>query len=104
VFISLNKLNENSVERIRMAINNKSSVEDYLSNFVKPIKPKYIKKKPIKFIIESESPNIIIEDSSEEEFIIRSPPPIKKKKQTKKLQIKGGKTKTKRGFFTSLLG
>ena len=52
VFISLDKLNEECVERINEAFANKQTIEDYLEQFIKPITRK---KKPIPFIIESDS-------------------------------------------------
>jgi hypothetical protein len=52
VFISLDKLNEECVERINEAFANKQSIEKYLEEF---IKPNTRKKKPIPFIIEPDS-------------------------------------------------
>jgi hypothetical protein len=52
VFISLDKLNEECVERINEAFVNKQTIEKYLEEF---IKPNTRKKKPIPFIIESDS-------------------------------------------------
>ena len=101
VFISLDKLNSECVERIKEAVNDRVSIEDYLNKFTKPVKTDYKKKKPARLIIESDSeevkpknkPKFIIEEStpvSPEEFILE-----KKKKQTrKKVVIRGNKNKT----------
>jgi len=101
IFISLNKLNENCVDRIQSAIQNKISVEEYLEKFVKPNTSTYKKKKPAGLIIDSDSDQkerkqpkkkLIIEETSPitpEEAV-----PIAQKKQTKKkLALKGTQTK-----------
>ena len=101
VFIKLDKLNGECLDRIREAITNKISIGDYLKTFTKPIKTNYEKKKPQKLIIESDIENIkpekkkkiIIEETSpvsSEEFIMQP----KKKQTRKKLEIKGTKNKT----------
>jgi hypothetical protein len=104
VFISLDKLNDNCVERIRNDIAQTSSVENYLKNFTKPTKTKYEKKKPKRLLIESDSEesiilkkkpekNIIKEDIeiSPEEFVIKTA-----KKSRKKLEIKGNNQGTRK--------
>jgi hypothetical protein len=56
VFISLDKLNDNCVERIYQAIENPISIESYLEKFTKPKKTIYVKKKPARpIVIESDS-------------------------------------------------
>ena len=104
VFISLNKLDEECVERIRESIEHKISIDDYLENFKKPITTEYEKKKPARFIIETESDKVkpekkkkfIIEETksvSPEEFIFEN----KKKQSRKKVILKGNNNKmTKR--------
>jgi hypothetical protein len=104
VFISLDKLNDNCVERMNDSISDIISIENYLKNFTKPTKTKYEKKKPKRLIIESDSEenveekkkpekNIIKEDTeiSPEEFFIK---PVKKSR--KKLEIKGNNPGTRK--------
>ena len=99
VFIPLNKLNENCVERIEEAIDNKISIEEYLEDFKITKKTTYEKKKCllVDSDTEEEKPKkkkIIFEKTSvvsPEEFV------LKPKKQTKKVAIKGEpQNKTKR--------
>ena len=100
VFISLNKLDGDCIERIKYAIDNKTNINEYLNKFIKPITTSYEKKKPLRLQIESDSEEIkkpkrqlIIEDTisiSPEEFIM-----VPKKKQTKKNVVLKGNTKTK---------
>ena len=90
IFISLDKLNEDCVERIRETIHNKVTIETYLDHFTKPVKT-YEKKKSDRLIIESDSDEevkpktvkpkkikkpLIIEEPISEEFILN---PSKKK-------------------------
>ena len=103
VFISIKKLDEECLERIRVAIEHKTSIEDYLRNFVKPIQ--YVKRKPRELIIETDSEEpkpekpkkIIIENTtpiSQEENVIE----LNKKKSKKKLNVRETKNKSvKRG-------
>jgi len=104
VFISLDKLNDNCVERIKDAVTDSISVENYLKNFTKPTKTKYEKKKPKRLIVESDSEEIVEErkkpekitikediEISPEEFVIK---PVKKSR--KNLVIKGNKNGTKK--------
>ena len=101
IFISLNKLNENCVDRIQKAINDKISIEEYLEKFVKPNTTTYKKKKPERLIIDSDSEDkkkkqpkkkLIIEETtpiSPEEAVLKP-----QKKQTKKnIALKGNQTK-----------
>jgi len=99
VFISLNKLDDEYVERIKEAIHNKISIDVYLYNFTKPLTTKYEKKKPTRIVIESDSKElkpekkkkIIIEETqpvSPEEYF------IPKKKQSRKKVVIKGKNKT----------
>ena len=99
VFISLNKLDEECVEKIYDAIDNKMSVEKYLEDFSKLTKTTYKKKKPMILIDDSDSdsekviiekPKIIIEETSstsQEEKKNRTKKRVNntnEKKQTKK--------------------
>ena len=103
VFIPLNKLNEECVERIREDVNHKISIEDYLFNFTKPITTEYEKKKPERLIIESDSQEVkpekkkklIIEETtpvSEEEFVLEP----RKKQSRKKVVLRGNNKSVKR--------
>ena len=104
VFISLNKLKEEGVEKIQNAFRNKKSIEQYLEEYKIPKLTVYENKKP-KIIIEGEEGVVkpkpkkkllIIESStpvSPEEYILKP----KKKKSQKKVIIKGNKqNKTKK--------
>jgi hypothetical protein len=108
IFISLDKLNQECVERIRHAINTKVSIEDYLKHFTKPPTTKYEKIKPARLVIEPESQEnqpelekkkpvkkqnprqkLIVEETSPitpEEFVL--PPKSRKRK------VNGNKNKT----------
>jgi len=70
-FISLDKLNDNCIERIYQAIENPISIEKYLQNFNKPKKTIYIKKKHV-------GP-ILIESDSEDTPVIK--PKVNRKKK-----------------------
>ena len=70
-FISLDKLNDDCVERIYKAIENPITIENYLLNFNKQKKTIYVKKKPV-------GP-ILIESDSEDTL-----PPVIKPKVTRK--------------------
>ena len=105
VFISLNKLNDECVEKIKEETKNKISIEEYIENFKKPIATKYEKKKPTRLQIESDSDEIVpikrkknqvIEETepiSPEEFILKP-----NKKQTKKKVVLKGNPKTKKNI------
>ena len=92
IFISLNKLNEECVDKIKTEIINKESVEEYIEKFQKPISTTYEKKKPTRLQIESDSQEntnivkkktLLIEENtpSPEEFILKQ-----NKKQTYRKQ------------------
>ena len=95
VFISLDKIENDCVEKIRETFKNKISIEEYLEKFTKPL----IKnKKPTRLVIESDSDNeklkiktktkLLIEDTTpitEEEYIL---PLLNKNRKTKKKQVK----------------
>ena len=117
VFISLNKLNDECVERIYEVIDNPISIKEYLSNFIKPKATIYVKKKPAKPILilsdtddEKEEPKIeskpkiqrkkkiVIEEENEQQTNIEL---IQTKKQTKKRVTKPKKDGTKK-IFTPL--
>jgi hypothetical protein len=100
IFISLHNLNEECLDKIRESINNKITVEDYLNDFVKPLKTNYEKKKP-KHLIETENKKekkgvnklkkkLVIDENpiSSEEFIME---PVKQTK--KRVALKGNKTR-----------
>ena len=104
VFIGLEVLNEDCIEKVTDAIVNKIDIGEYLSNFSKPAKTIYEKKKPFKRLkIDSESDseeikkpkkNLIIEETtpiSPEEFIM-----MPRKKGTKKNVVLKGNIKTKK--------
>ena len=101
IFISLNSLSESCIEIFDNSFDNKTSIEEYLNDFVMPTKTKYDKKKPDRLIIESDDDEIkpkknkiIIEKTTPvtpEEFIMI------KKNPSKKLKVKGDtKNKTRR--------
>ena len=93
VFISLDKLDKDCVERINEAIQNKVSIENFLDKFTKPTSNE--KKKPAMLIIDSvsdiEKPKketkIVVEETSQvsEEYVL---PPKNIKRQTKKREVK----------------
>jgi len=96
IFISLDKLSEECLEKVNESINDKISIEDYLDKFTKPLTTKYEKKKPERLVIESDSDKIrpvkkkklIIEETtpvSPEEFILK---PLRKTRKSKKKQLK----------------
>jgi hypothetical protein len=96
VFISLDELNEECLEKVRDSFGHKVSIEDYLDKFTKPITTNYEKKKPERLVIESDSDKpkpekkrkLIIEETSpvsSEEYVLK---PVGRKRQTKKKQIK----------------
>jgi hypothetical protein len=103
VFISLNKLNEECVDKIRTAIANKESIDEYIEKFKKPIAATYEKKKPARLQVESDSDEkqpvqrkkkLIIEETkpiSPEEYILKPT-----KKQTKRKVVLKGNAKTKK--------
>ena len=106
IFISLDKLKDECVDKIKNAMQDIVTVEKYLEDFKKPTLTTYEKKKPIRLQIESDEPvkptnknankKIVIEDnttSSIEEYVMQ---PIKKK--TKKAVVIKGNTKTKKNI------
>ena len=70
IFISLDKLNSECVEKIKEEIDQQITIEDYLKNFTQPIKTKYEKKKPKNFIIESDSDEPVIKPKKKNKWII----------------------------------
>ena len=70
VFISLDKLNEECVEKIKEDIDEQVTIEDYLENFIKPIKTQYEKKKPARLVIESNSDEPIIKPKKKKKLVI----------------------------------
>jgi hypothetical protein len=101
IFISLDKLNGECVERIREALNTKVTIEEYLEKFIKPISTKYTKKKPAGLIIESDSEEIkpkknkklVAEETSisPEEYVLK---PATKKRRKRKVVVRDEKNKT----------
>ena len=96
IFISLDELNEECLEKVKDSIDDKVSIEKYLDKFTKPLTTNYEKKKPERLIIETDSDKekpekkkkLIIEETtpvSSEEYILK---PVGKKRQSKKKQIK----------------
>ena len=105
VFISLDKLNEECVERLTKSVDDKISIEDYLENFTKPITTNYERKNPVRLVIKTNNDNVkpkkkkklIIEETSSlspEEYILQ---PAKKTRKSKKkqLNIKGNQATKK---------
>ena len=101
IFISLDKLNDECVERIYNAMDTSITVETFLQEFTKPKKTTYVKKKPI-IIIDSESEEVAKPKVQRKKKIIveEDVSPVieeeKPKKQTKKQQVKPKKDVTKR--------
>jgi len=105
VFISLDKLNEECVERIEKAIDDKITIEEYLKDFKINKKTTYEKKKCLlvdsdtEEDIKQKKKKIIYEKTSPVSQEVPAAPP--KKKQTKKVAIKGeplNKTKRQQGI------
>jgi len=112
IFISLNKLNDECVEKIQTEINNKESLDEYIENFKKPIATTYEKKKPARLQIDSDveddepiknknktdnKKKIMVEEplsATPEEFILK---PIKRQTKKKVVVLKGN-TKTKKNI------
>jgi hypothetical protein len=100
IFIPINKLNDECLERVRTAINNKLSISEYLETFEKPTKTNYDRRKQAGLIIDDtpdEQPKrktkLIIESDSPisaEEVLV----PAKKKRTRKKVLVRGGNKKT----------
>jgi len=97
MFISLDKLNNECVEKIKEAIKNKVSIEEYLEKYKIISKYKYEKKKPTEFLIETDSEEeekkklnkkkkLIIEETSP---ISKEISIVQKNKPTRKVIIKG---------------
>ena len=110
-FISLNKLDNNCVDKIYEAFDNELSVDEYLKGFKKIVKTTYKKKKPLLLIEDSDSdsdsdsekkakstkPTLIIEDAPEK---VKKP----KQAQTKKLAAPARKKQqTKKNVKASLV-
>jgi hypothetical protein len=114
VFISLNKLNEECVDKIKTEIRNKESIEEYIETFKKPISTTYEKKKPTRLQIDSDSQDntnvikkkpLIIEEnvSSPEEYTLKpNKKQINRNKTNKKVIIKSNK-KTRKNKNKKLL-
>ena len=101
IFIPIDKLNQDCIDKIEEAVRNKVTIEDYLEGFKMPTV--YKKKKPIPFRIESDEsievkPNkkkIILEKT--EPISVEESITMPSKKQSRKVVIKGEpKNKTKR--------
>jgi len=110
IFISLDKLNGECVERIKEAIDNKVTIEEYLENFTKPLTTKYEAKKPKRLIANFDSDSEDIKQERKKKLIVNEMSSssqdleIKiKKKHTKKAAVKVDKTKTKKNQKKSKL-
>jgi hypothetical protein len=111
IFISLDKLNSDCVERIKEAIDNKVSIEEYLENFTKPLTTKYEAKKPKRLIANFDSDSEDIKQERKKKLIVNemtsssqdfeSKP--KKRQTKKKLVAKVDKSKTKKNLTKSKL-
>jgi hypothetical protein len=105
IFISLNKLNQECVERIKEAMDNKVSIDEYINNYKISSKYKYERKKPKELLVETDSEEqerkkqskkkkLIIEETSP---VAKETAIIEKNKPTKKVLIRGEpKNKTRR--------
>ena len=101
VFISLDKLNGECVERIKEAINNKISIRDFLENFTKPLTTNYEGKKPKRLIVNNDSDADNVKPIRKQKLIVNTSPVsseqfVTQKKSRKKLVIKGNKGTTKK--------
>jgi hypothetical protein len=103
VFISLNNLDEECIDRINRAFDNKITIEEYIEDYKKLVKTEYQKKcekfnQPVK---SHKHKKILIEETSsispDEEYILKP-----KKKSSKKIIVNRGqpqnKTKRKTGI------
>ena len=102
IFISLNNLNDECIDKINRAFNDKITIEEYLEKYKKLVKTEYQKKcekfnQPVK---PHKHKKIVIEETAsitpEEEYILKP-----KKKGSKKIIVKRGqaqKTKRKTGI------
>jgi len=101
VFISLDKLEEECVERIKESIINKISIEDYLKNFTKPLTTNYEVKKPKRLIVNNDSDTENVKPKRKQKLIVNTSPVsseqfVAQKKSRKKLVIKGNKGTTRK--------
>jgi len=118
IFISLDKIKEECVERIYNAMDTAITIETFLQEFSKPKKTTYVKKKPNILILDSDSEEVekpkpkvqrkkkivVVEDDSEE--VVKPKVQRKKKeekvekkeKTSKKLPVKEKKTGTKKNI------
>jgi hypothetical protein len=79
IFISLDKLKEDCVEKIKEDIDEQITIENYLENFTKPIKTQYEKKKPARLVIESESDEPIVKPKKKKKLVIEETSLLEKK-------------------------
>jgi hypothetical protein len=109
IFISLDKLNDECVEKIQNAISNKVSIEEYLEKYIIQSKYEYQKKKPQAFLIESDTEEKEIKkQNKKKKLIIEETSPVtketaivQKNKQTRKVIIRGepkNKSRRKQGI------
>ena len=106
IFISLDKLNGECVERINNAFDNKVTIKEYLESFTKPLKTGYEKKKPKRLIVNSGSDSEVetqkVKPKRKQKLIINNESSVSteqfvtQKKSKKKLEIKGNKNVTKK--------
>ena len=103
IFISLEKLNDECIERIYTAMDTSITIETFLQEFTKPKKTTYVKKKPI-IIIDSDSEERVKPKlKRKKKIVIEEDSPVQKekkepKKQSKKIQSKEKKSGTKKNL------
>ena len=107
IFISLDKLNDECVEKINQDIDQQITIKDYLENFTKPIKTKYEKKKPVRLLIESNSDEPIVKPKKKKKIVIEETSsvshevevePVEKPNKSKKTKQPNQRDKSKKNI------
>ena len=101
IFISLDKLNRECVEKIKEDIDEQITIEDYLKKFTKPIKTQYEKKKPKTFIIESDIDEPVVKPKKKEKKLVieeTSPVSYAVEEKSKKVKQHKGNEKSKKNI------
>ena len=107
IFISLDKLNHECVEKIKQDIDMQITITDYLKNFTKPIKTQYEKKKPKRLLIESNSDEpvikpkktkMVIQETSSVSHAVEEKPVEKKPRKTKEIKETKENDKSKKNI------
>ena len=106
IFIPLNKLNDEYVDRVHSAIENQITIENYLKEFIKSKKTTYSKKIPVKpikpILIDSDSedtPKAKQKVQRKKKIIVEEDiPSIPKKQASKKINAKEKKSVTKKNI------